>query len=867
MTNQNHFPNSYFMDWLRANLCNQKIKINLHYKDEKYLSDIISHREFIYETEEDRFRKATYINVQEMKNKNLESTNINNRKWEPQKIIVISAQTGKGKNYFIFNNMLRKLHENFPNENDLILVVSNRIATSRQNKKQIAELLVELIATDEYKRKIQKIYFSMGIDEHCIDFGVISICTYHQLLNRQLLRDKKFRYIILDECHFFTSDATFNPETNNILKEIVTYGKDSIRVYMSATPEVAFEAIIREEYSMVQNRVQEKIKPMIEANNNREEKLNNVFNSGELFILENSISCHENNQHKSEIYKMIREHNLSILPFPEQEIKKIEDETFLEIEFYYMPRHYDYIEQITPYKTADELLKHIKTSEGKWIIFVHSEKNGKELEKELIKSQIVSKDDCILISRPEIELESKEMTEYDYIINNEMSSKRILISTCVLDNGINIKNPIDESKKHKVLNVAVSSYDRTQFIQMLGRVRDNQTDKIKLFIKEFSIDDLKRNIKRDAEELIYRLANDFYSIKTKKEFFNHKLFYFTDTEEFSQYNPCAIYQLIDQMTRTLRIIRKTDKRFFIPVSEKLKALKEKVYQFYREHYTYCWSRNIIELLNTETHDEEIKNYIVRAKEDNQDWKQYFNKIDDTFTHYLFSDLLPQHFSSIIEKKFKSYYERIPNSTGRNLYKVTVEEELHTEHVNSESSYYNKAIYLQKQCQLLKEMFSDTFIDISLNFIEEYAEKVKYYEDLADDKKFSSFYEEQLRWIEKSAGSYSTVSETQPADNNSYDDISKIVQSKAITDEELQKNIHKKKDGTDSAYHEDSFLNKHGIVKNSEVAKKIAQEYFNSQPLTNCINKKFSIEGKTYILKSANSNTSRHPTYYLFIEAE
>ena len=117
-----------------------------------------------------------------------------------------------------------------------------------------------------------------------------------------------------------------------------------------------------------------------------------------------------------------------------------------------MPRHYDYIEQITPYKTDDELLKHIKTSEGKWIIFVHSEKNGKELEKELIKSQIVSKDDCILISRPEIELESKEMTEYDYIINNEMSSKRILISTCVLDNGINIKNPIDESKKQTVGN-------------------------------------------------------------------------------------------------------------------------------------------------------------------------------------------------------------------------------------------------------------------------------------------------------------------------------------------------------------------------------------------------------------------------------
>ena len=77
----------------------------------------------------------------------------------------------------------------------------------------------------------------------------------------------KFKYIICDECHFFTSDASFNRETNKILKEIVSQGQNAVRVYMSATPKVALEAILREEFEIKQNQVDCQLKKLDEEIN------------------------------------------------------------------------------------------------------------------------------------------------------------------------------------------------------------------------------------------------------------------------------------------------------------------------------------------------------------------------------------------------------------------------------------------------------------------------------------------------------------------------------------------------------------------------------------------------------------------------
>lgn len=67
--------------------------------------------------------------------------------------------------------------------------------------------------------------------------------TYQGLLNKrkylEIVQKKKrsgYIFVICDEAHFFTSDAMFNPYTQEILSFIVSLFKKAIRIYMSATP-------------------------------------------------------------------------------------------------------------------------------------------------------------------------------------------------------------------------------------------------------------------------------------------------------------------------------------------------------------------------------------------------------------------------------------------------------------------------------------------------------------------------------------------------------------------------------------------------------------------------------------------------------
>lgn len=429
------------------------------------------------------------------------------------------------------------------------------------------------------------------------------------------------------------------------------------------------------------------------------------------------------------------------------------------------------------------------------------------------------------------------------------------------------------SQKNKILNIAIDSYDRTQFIQMLGRVRDNKKDKLKLYIKKHSLEDLKKYISRDTEGLIKRLINPLLPKRKKQRNFDKELFYFTeDPETFSDFNPCAIYQLIDQITRTLRIIRKTDENFFIKVNDNLNILKEKIYHSYMnippdtpeiKHIRESWEKSIIDLLETPVHHETIESYIKTDMEKGIDPTPYYSTLNDTFTKFLFSDMIPEYLFSIIENRYSNYLERL-NSANLNYHNGMVKRKLGEEPNKSKSSYYSQIIYLYNKCKILKELFPDEYQDLSIDFVKDYAEKIKHYEDLADDDNFTSFLDEQLRWIEKYPNDLSTetievIDSDQP--------INEFIKSHAITTKDLENNIRKKSDGTNANYINGNFLNQYGILKDSDKAKELSTTYFNDSELSKCINKKITIENITYTLTSKNSNEQNHKTYYLFIKPE
>ena len=113
------------------------------------------------------------------------------------------------------------------------------------------------------------------------------------------------------------------------------------------------------------------------------------------------------------------------------------------------------------------LIKNDKTNE-KWLIFVTSKKNGQDIKNELDKYNISNE---FITSGTKTE-EAKNITA------KSKFNCKALITTKALDNGVNIKD-------NAVKNLVVMAYDKTTFIQEIGRVRFNilSAPEINLFIR------------------------------------------------------------------------------------------------------------------------------------------------------------------------------------------------------------------------------------------------------------------------------------------------------------------------------------------------------------------------------------------------
>lgn len=122
-------------------------------------------------------------------------------------------------------------------------------------------------------------------------------------------------------------------------------------------------------------------------------------------------------------------------------------------------RDYSYLIPHT-YSKQEQLIKHINDdkSKDKWLIFVASIQKGKDLLKELQANNI----DAVMIYKGRRDKKSRE--EFNNIITKEKFNSKVLITTKLLDNGINIMD--DEVK-----NIVVNSWSRENLIQSIGRVR------------------------------------------------------------------------------------------------------------------------------------------------------------------------------------------------------------------------------------------------------------------------------------------------------------------------------------------------------------------------------------------------------------
>lgn len=453
-------------------------------------------------------------------------------KWIPNTPVFISAQTGKGKNYFIQNVMVPKILEYNRCHSPInkILILSNRIALNQQNKLKLAQIIDKYsINNISYVNKLNELTINQ-INEF-YDFGAVKISSYHQLLKNNLLNEN-YAFVIIDECHFFIQDSVFNADTDTILKNIISKQKNSIHVYMSATLDEIFPIILPKYIDKKITSFPYDISPSI-ASNETLYLLNSTFRNALPFyykINPKNIRFKYTNEYTDTAY-FYDEIDRQVVPYyhPYAVIYDIEP-------------NYDYIKTHVLSCNKDSLIEKISSNhnkDSKWLIFVKSKKDGEYLQQKLSQKNI---------SVEFISSESKNSTNtaYQQIIKKCKFDTDVLISTAVIDNGVNL---FDISIK----NIVISIFDYTSFIQMLGRIRPLDNQKINLYLLDFPIYKLKEEFTRNLNNIYDCLIFNTLSDNELLDFYKSKIqqgqnnFSFGTENKIFYYNKLSLCKFLNNV--------------------------------------------------------------------------------------------------------------------------------------------------------------------------------------------------------------------------------------------------------------------------------------------------------------------------------
>lgn len=415
-------------------------------------------------------------------------------KWIPATPVIISAQTGSGKNYFVENVLLPYAYKNRVK----ILYLSNRVALNRQEKLNLIKCIGKYISKSEEKKfsNALKKLSEYGLDD-LYDFGWINILNYHSLLGRikeNKIKPEDFKYMVVDEAHFFLTDAKFNEYTDKILEKIFSVFQRSIKIFMTATPDEIKQLIL--------NKGGKKYKS---------ELINIFYRQSPKFVKPDDYDTMGMDKYFNEVLnKEFQVSKLANECLGEKErIQTIEGFTANEIAnamIYELPRNYDYCkirllkdENSNSFKSLQPLIQQMKdelsqgNTDDKYVIFIHDKKIGKEIVKTL------GEENAVMVTRESKcgDEDDKSRQVYEKIIRKNIFEQKVLISTAVLDNGINL---CDE----KIKNIFIDEWDKVKFLQMLGRVRkprENKEFSLNVFFINYNIESLKKFLANEEKAL------------------------------------------------------------------------------------------------------------------------------------------------------------------------------------------------------------------------------------------------------------------------------------------------------------------------------------------------------------------------------
>lgn len=312
------------------------------------------------------------------------------RSWGVGANVIITAPTGRGKSTIIMgdkDNGIYGLNDFAMEQGKKILFLTNRDLLKGQFKEII----------------------KLNGDSN------IKIANYQEIENAILEkldveRFNVYDYIVIDECHYFFSDSTFNCNTDLSLKWILEQ-EGKTRIFMSATSD-----------SM---------------------------------------------------------------------IRYLEDFVKLKLIKYEVDRDYSYIENLFFYEDNSVLKKMLlELPEGEKAIYFGGASTSYKISKELDNARFYCSQHNPSYSQ------YRDLETYEQIKNNSKFECQILCTTTVMDNGVNI---IDDEVKHIIIDV----FDVDTLIQCLGRKRVKYNEKVNVYIKSYTGQQINGKISYTENSLLY----------------------------------------------------------------------------------------------------------------------------------------------------------------------------------------------------------------------------------------------------------------------------------------------------------------------------------------------------------------------------